>query len=138
MEFVMRKRDSYAAFFSWEKNKGHWIYYGTRRKEIRFPESTVLTASYFVCYDTLLQNVTDIIRKCDDSYFITKCDKSLMQNVSFFYYKMRQFYYKTRQLLQRKTILLQIATFITKCFISLHSSIIQKMLEKSLEKNRNT
>ena len=39
--------------------------------------------SYFIYYDTSLQNVTDIIPKCD-SYFLTKCDKSLLQNVSDF------------------------------------------------------
>ena len=44
-------------------------------------------------YDTLLQHATDIITKCD-SYFITKCDRSLLQNV---------------------TVLLQNATFITNC-----------------------
>ena len=52
-------------------------------------------------YDTLLQNATDIITKCD-SYFITKCDRSLLQNASGF-------------LLQNATILLQNATVITKC-----------------------
>ena len=34
---------------------------------------------YLVYYDTSLQNETDIITKCD-SYFITKCDKSLLQS----------------------------------------------------------
>ena len=33
-------------------------------------------------YGTLLQNAADIITKCD-SYFITKCDKSLLQNATF-------------------------------------------------------
>ena len=50
--------------------------------------------SYLIHYDTLLQNVTDIITK-SDSYFITKCDKSLLQNAS--------------------GLLLQSATVITKC-----------------------
>ena len=54
-------------------------------------------------YDTLLQNATDIITKCD-SYFITKCDKSLLQNVSGF-------------LLQNAIVLLQNATVITNCDI---------------------
>ena len=49
--------------------------------------------SYLFHYDTLLQNATDIIRKCD-SNFTTKCDKSLLQNASGF-------------LLQNKTVLLQ-------------------------------
>ena len=39
--------------------------------------------SYLVHCDTLLQNATDIIITCK-SYFITKCDKSLLQNASGF------------------------------------------------------
>ena len=72
-------------------------------------------------YDTLLQNATCVITKCD-SYFITKPDRSLLQNVSGFfitkcntfitkcdrYYKLRRFYYKMRQLLRN-------ATCITNC-----------------------
>ena len=49
--------------------------------------------SYLVHYDTLLQNEPDIIAKCD-SNFPTKCDKSLLQNASGFYYRIRQFYHK--------------------------------------------
>ena len=52
-------------------------------------------------YDSLLQNVTDIVKKCDN-YFITKCDRSLLQNASGF-------------LLQNLTVLLQNVTVITKC-----------------------
>ena len=48
-----------------------------------------------------LQNVTNIISKCD-SYFIKKRDRNLLQNASGF-------------LLQNATILLQNATVITKC-----------------------
>ena len=59
--------------------------------------------SYFIYYDTLLQNVTDIIPKYD-SYFLTKCDKSLLQNVSDF-------------LWENATVLLQNATGITNCNI---------------------
>ena len=33
--------------------------------------------------DSLLENAIDIFTKCD-SYFITKCDRSLSQNVSVF------------------------------------------------------
>ena len=51
--------------------------------------------------DTLLENATSIITKCD-SYFITKCDRSLLQNASGF-------------LIQNATVLLQNATVITKC-----------------------
>ena len=56
---------------------------------------------HMIHFDTLLQNVTDIITKCD-SYFITKCDRNFLQNVSSF-------------LLQNTTILLQNAIFIIKC-----------------------
>ena len=52
-------------------------------------------------YDSLLQNATDFITKYD-SYFITKCDRSLLKNESGF-------------LLQNATVLLQNATVITKC-----------------------
>ena len=38
---------------------------------------------YFVHCNTLLQNATGIITICD-SYFIKKCDKSLLQNGSAF------------------------------------------------------
>ena len=55
-------------------------------------------------YDSFLQNATDIITKCD-SYVITKCERSslqntpgfalqnatvLLQNATMFYYKMRR------------------------------------------------
>ena len=39
-----------------------------------------VTVSYLIYYDSLLQNATEIITKCD-SCFITKCDV---------YYKLRQ------------------------------------------------
>ena len=51
--------------------------------------------------DTLLQNATGIITKCD-SHFYTKCDRTLSQNASEF-------------LLQNATVLLQNTTVITKC-----------------------
>ena len=100
--------------------------------------------SYFIYYDSLLQNTTDLITKCD-SYFITKCARSLLENATVLlqnatevHYKMRRFYYKMSQkfitkcdsfitkcddfitkcvrgLLQNATILLQNATGITKC-----------------------
>ena len=57
--------------------------------------------SYLVHCDTLLQNATDIIIKCD-SYYITQCDKSLLQNPSAF-------------LLQNATVLTKRDNFITKC-----------------------
>ena len=54
-----------------------------------------------VHYDTLLQNATDIITKCE-SCFITKYHKSLLQHVPGF-------------LLQNAIALIQNATIITKC-----------------------
>ena len=63
--------------------------------------------SHLIHYESLLQNATDIITKCD-CYFITKCAEV--------YYKILQvFYYKMRQLLQNATILLQNLTVFTKC-----------------------
>ena len=47
--------------------------------------------SYLIHYDSLLQNVTDVITKCD-SYFITKCDISLLQNATEVHYKMRRLF----------------------------------------------
>ena len=62
-------------------------------------------------YDTLLQNAADIITKCH-SYFIKKCDRSLLQNASgfllqdttVFFNKMRHLF-KMRQLLQNATLI---------------------------------
>ena len=78
-------------------------------------ESIGVAVSYLVNYDTLLQNATNIIRKCD-TYFITKCDKMLLQHALGF-------------LLQNATVLIQIATVITKCvdFIT-NASFITKCL----------
>ena len=56
---------------------------------------------YLISYDSLLQNAIDVITKCD-SYFFTKCNRSLLQNASDF-------------LLQNATVLLQNVTVITKC-----------------------
>ena len=63
-----------------------------------------ITVSYLIHYDSLLQNATDIITKCD-SYFITKCDRSLLQNASGF----------LSQNLLSQGLLLQNATVIAKC-----------------------
>ena len=69
-----------------------------------------VTVLYFIRHDSLLQNATDIITKCD-SYFITKCNRSLLQNASGF-------------LLQNATVLLQNATVVTDCdnFITKYDS----------------
>ena len=61
----------------------------------------MLTVSYLVHYDTLLQNPTDIITK-GHSRFITKFGKGFLQIVS-------------DVLLQYLTPLLQNSAFITKC-----------------------
>ena len=64
-------------------------------------ESVEVTVVYLVHYDTLLQNATDIITKCD-SYFITKYDKCLLQNAS-------------GLSLENTTVSWRIATVVTKC-----------------------
>ena len=51
---------------------------GIFRQYEHCPGHTVL---YLIHYDTLLQNATEIVVKCD-SYFITKCDKILLQNAT--------------------------------------------------------
>ena len=56
---------------------------------------------YLIHYDSLSQNATDVITKCN-SYFVTKWDKV--------YYKMCQIF-----LLQNVIVLLQNATVNTKC-----------------------
>ena len=77
--------------------------------------------SYLVHYYNLLQNATDIV---------TKCEKSLLQNVSGF-------------LLQNATVLLQNATVITnsdiyykmrryKKFYSFHGSSVCKKISRNL------
>ena len=62
---------------------------------------------YLFHYNTLLQNATDIITKCD-SYFITK-------------YAISGFLLENATVITNALILLQYATFITKCV----SAIIQ-------------
>ena len=47
---------------------------------IKVLESAVVSVSYLVHYDILLQNATDITKR--NNYFIAKCDKTLSQNVS--------------------------------------------------------
>ena len=60
------------------------------------------------CYDSLLQNTTDVLTICD-SYFITKRDRSLLQNAPGFLLQ------NATALLQNATISLQNVTVITKC-----------------------
>ena len=80
-----------------------------------------VTFSPLVHYDSLLQNATYIITKCNIYYhkmrqlfyykmrqkFITKCDS---------YYKLRRFHYKMRQLLKN-------TTFITNCDTTFNNAI---------------
>ena len=67
----------------------------------------MVAVSYLVYYNTLLQNAADIITK-SDSYFITKCDKSLLRNTSC------PLLQNMMVLLQNATILLQNETVIAK------------------------
>ena len=70
----------------------------------------MVLVSYLVHCNSLLQNVTDIITKCD-SYFIAKCGKSLFPNASVFYYKTQQFYYKVQRFYYKMRQHLKNATF---------------------------
>ena len=60
------------------------------------------TVSYLIRFGSLSQNATDIITKCN-SYFITKYDRSLLQNGSGFLLQNAtvttkwDFYYRLRQ-----------------------------------------
>ena len=70
----------------------------------------------FCSLDTFLQNLTDIITKCDsyfitkcDSYFITKCDRSLLQDESGFLLQNAIVW------LQNTTVITNYDNFITKC-----------------------
>ena len=77
---------------------------------------TSVTVSYLIHHGSLLQNATDGITKCG-SYFITKCDRSLLQNASGFLLQISTIitncnnfitksnrYYKTRRLLEIATV----------------------------------
>ena len=66
------------------------------------------TVSYLIHYASLLQNATGIITKCN-SYFISKCDRSLLQNASSFLLQNAKF------LLQNATVITNCDDFITKC-----------------------
>ena len=68
-----------------------------------------VTTSDLIRYDSLLQNATDVITKCD-SYFITKRDRSLLQYAPGFLLQNATVitkcdnYYKMRLLLQMTTV----------------------------------
>ena len=67
-----------------------------------------VTVSYLICYNSLLQNATDVITKCD-SYFTTKYGRSLQQNRSVFLLE------NATVLLQNVTVITNGDNFITKC-----------------------
>ena len=60
----------------WEKNTPSSPSLSKDRGNLILGVNSV-TVSYLMHYDSLLQNATDIITKCD-SYFITKCNRSLL------------------------------------------------------------
>ena len=64
--------------------------------------------SDLICDDSLLQNATDFITKCN-SYFITKRNRSLLQNTSGFLSK------NATVLLQNVIVITKCSNFITKC-----------------------
>ena len=104
-----------------------------------------VTVSYFICYNSLLQNATDVITKCD-SYFITKYDRSLLQNTLGFLLQNATVitncddlitncdsYYKMRRLLQIVTVqlLLKASKAHNKYLIPLLYLLINCILAKS-------
>ena len=84
----------------WEKNTPSSPSLSKDRGNLILGVNSV-TVSYLMHYDSLLQNATDIITKCD-SYFITKCNRSLLQNAFFYdnFIIKWDSYYKIRLLLQ--------------------------------------
>ena len=79
----------------------------------------MVLVSYLVYYYILFQNATDVITKCD-SYFITKWDKSLLQNTS-------------GCLLRNVKVSLQIAMVITKCIDLITKCVIYYKLGHLLQ-----
>ena len=69
-----------------------------------------VTVSYLIHYDSLLQNPTDIITKCDN-YFIAKCDRSSLQNA------LGSLIQNATALWQNRTVFTNCNKFITKCDI---------------------
>ena len=93
-----------------------------------------VTASYLIRYESLLQNAPDIITK-RDSYFIIKCDISLLQNASGFLLQ------NATVLLQNATILLQNATVNYKMrrllqIATTHSTINDEKMKTFIKANR--
>ena len=72
----------------------------------------MLTVSYLVHYDHILENATgqnetaSLLQNATKVYYIMH---------QMFYFKMRQFYYEMGRLLQNMSILLQNSAIISKC-----------------------
>ena len=66
----------------WQNEGIKKIGYSMSIKNLIFGINSV-TVSYLIHYVSLLQNAIDVITKCD-SYFVTKCDRSLLQNANIF------------------------------------------------------
>ena len=63
-----------------------------------------VTVSYLIRSDSLLKNATEVIKKCE-SYFITKCNRSLLVYTKCnLYYKMRRLYCKCDSYYKMKQI----------------------------------
>ena len=124
-----------------ENCKPFWSMLSRRVRKIPFSSS-----QFSIHDDSLLQNVTDIISKCD-SYFITKCDRSLFQPfmtksfsaLNLLCYKMQNAtkcdsYYKMWRLLQIAKVhsFTYLFKFTYKCFarLALHNSIHDNSYER--------
>ena len=82
-----------------------------------------VTVSDLIRYDSLLQNATDVITKCD-SYFVTKHDRSVLQNLSGFLLQNAIVLLQNAKMRQ----LLQNITFITNCDSTILSLIMVSMV----------
>ena len=91
----------------------------------------MVVVSYLVHYDFLLQNATDIITKCD-SYFITKWDKSSLQNVSALFLRNSTVW------LQDVTAIIKGNDFITKCVSTYIVANLKQMIKKARRKEKVT
>ena len=110
-----RKFQVILEFAFWKKFSFHPASNGERLRDIQHKMSMILGTRFHIWFILRLYcKMRQKFKTKYDSCFITKCDRSLIQNVSGFYCKIRSFYYKMRQLLQIATILLKNATFIKK------------------------
>ena len=119
------------------KDIGHSMSMVLNTKKSAFKSQQWFAVSNLIHYYTSLHNARDIITKCDN-YFLTKCDKSLLQNASGFDYKMRQFYYKMRRSLQNGWIYSHIITKSTFRMLHLYRCSIKKeILFLKIRSNRS-